>query len=116
MTTKKISKRLPLAPDFQESLCEANKLLLSRMESNPDEFHLTKGGKWADYLNMLYNRVNGDNNVLVMLTDAECEFMWNQYTIVAKANLHKNFMNRLFADKPDSDGPITRFTTTGRFS
>ena len=115
MTIKRISKRIPPMPDFQESLCEANKLLLSRMESNPDEFHLNKGGKWADYLNMLYSRVSGDKNVLVMLTDAECEFMWNQYTAVAKANLHRNFMNRLFADKPDMEGPTTRFTTTARF-
>lgn len=95
MTTKRTSKRFALSSDFQETLCEANKLLLNRMQSNPDEFHLNKGGKWADYLNMLYSRVNGDKNVLVMLPEEEISFVWEKYCEVAKDNLHKAFMKRI---------------------
>ena len=86
----------------EENLCEAHKLLVKRMESNPEEFHLTKGGKWADYLNMLHQRITEkDDKVLVMLDQAECDFVWEKYKDVAKANLHKNFMARILrADEP----------------
>lgn len=101
MTSKRPSKRFPPVPDLQERLCEANKLILKRMESNPDEFHLNKGGRWADYLSMLHARVEGDKNVLVMLETDECLFIWDKYKEVAKANLHKNFMMRILrADEP----------------
>ena len=67
--------RIPRSLKYPEAkLCEANKLLLKRMESNPDEFHLNKGGRWADYLNMLHTRVEGDKNVLVMLETDEWPF------------------------------------------
>jgi hypothetical protein len=103
----------------EENLCEANKLLLKRMESNPDEFHLNKGGKWADYLNMLYMRLQeNDNKVLVMLSTEECSFMWDKYTEVAKANLHKTFMQRILRDQQSEDdqAKAVAFSTTGRFA
>lgn len=98
MTKVRVPRSLQSA---EEKLCEANKLLLKRMESNPDEFHLNKGGRWADYLNMLHARVDGDKNVLVMLETDECLFVWDKYKEVAKANLHKNFMARILrTDEP----------------
>lgn len=103
----------------EESLCEANKLLLKRMESNPEEFHLNKGGKWADYLNMLYMRLHeADDKMLVMLSTEECKFVWDKYTEVAKSNLHKNFMQRILRDQvvEDDQAKAVAFSTTGRFS
>lgn len=98
MTKVRIPRPLQSA---EEKLCEANKLILKRMESNPDEFHLNKGGRWADYLNMLHTRVEGDKNVLVMLETDECLFVWDKYKEVAKDNLHKNFMARILrSDEP----------------
>ena len=99
----KLRKKLDEFQYQQEKLCEANKLLVSRMISNPEEFHLSNGGKWADYLSMLHQRVSGDINVLVMLDDAECEFMWGKYVETAKKNLHQNFMKRLLRDESDAD-------------
>jgi hypothetical protein len=96
----KLLKKLKEREFVDSELCEANKLLLNRMQSNPDEFHLNKGGKWADYLNMLHARVNGpDENVLVMLSHQECVFMWEKYCTVAKDNLHKTFMKRIISSR-----------------
>ena len=94
--------RIPRSLKYPEAkLCEANKLILKRMESNPDEFHLNKGGRWADYLNMLHTRVEGDKNVLVMLETDECLLVWDKYKEIAKDNLHKNFMARILrSDEP----------------
>lgn len=112
---KRAVNRLPQTID-PEDLCEANKLLVKRMESNPDEFHLNKGGKWADYLNMVYARViEGDERVLVMLPLVECQYVWGKYTEVAKSNLHKNFMQRILRDQQAEEQPVA-FSTTGRFS
>lgn len=104
MTTPRAKAIAKMASEarIKNELCEANKLLLNRMESHPEEFHLNKGGKWADYLNMLYARINGEKNVLVMISQEECSYMWEQYCKVAKDNLHKTFMGRLFADKPEA--------------
>ncbi len=101
----------------EEKLCEANKLLLNRMQSNPDEFHLMKGGRWADYFNMLYTRLNeGDPRTLVMLSEDECKFMWEKFTEVSKQNLHTNFMKRILqVDQEDADGQKQLFTTAARF-
>jgi hypothetical protein len=100
----KLVKKLEDRKFIAESLCEANKLLLKRMESNPDEFHLLKGGRWADYLNMLYTRLHdGDPRTLVMLSDDECEFVWEKFKEISKQNLHTNFMKRILNVGDDSD-------------
>lgn len=91
----KLLRKLKDREFIEENICEANKLLLKRMQSNPDEFHLNKGGRWADYLNLLHIRVGGDENTLVMLDTEECQFVWDKFKEVAKANLHKNFMARI---------------------
>ena len=102
----------------EETLCEANKLILKRMESNPDEFHLNKGGRWADYLNMLHARIQGDANVLVMLETDECLFVWDKFKEVSKDNLHKNFMKRILVGQTEEETPQTtvKFSTQGRFT
>lgn len=100
MTNRKMKRILDEMKEPE--LCEANKLLLKRMESNPDEFHLRKGGKWADYLNMLHSRIKEqDDNILVMLPEKEVLFVWEKYCEVAKNNLHKAFMQRILT--PPSD-------------
>lgn len=112
MTTKtiarnpKLIKKLEEIKFREENLCEAHKLLVKRMESNPDEFYLQKGGKWADYLNLLHQRIkDADENILVMLDTAECEYVWNKYKEVAKNNLHRNFMKRILRADEQEDTP-----------
>ena len=94
----KLLRKLNEREFVEKELCEANKLLLKRMQSNPDEFHLSKGGKWADYLNMLHSRLKErDDKILVMLPEEEVLFVWEKYCEVAKDNLHKAFMKRILA-------------------
>jgi hypothetical protein len=119
VTNPKLRKKLEEKKFEEEHLCEANKLLLKRMQSNPDEFHLMKGGRWADYFNMIYTRLNeGDPRTLVMLSNDECAFMWDRFVEVSKGNLHKNFMQRLLNDEQmEDDGQAKlRFSTVGRYS
>ena len=113
----KLIKKLEEVKFVEENLCEANKLLIKRMKSNPDEFHLYKGGKWADYLNMIYSRLNGgDDKILVALSTEECQYIWDKYTETSKHNLHTEFMKRILdSGEPTEDTGKVRFSTTSRY-
>ena len=50
MATKR--KQTPDTP-VTDTVCDAVKLLVTRMESNPDEFTLSKNSKWGDMMNMV---------------------------------------------------------------
>jgi hypothetical protein len=76
--------------------CEAVKLLLTRMDSNPQEFSLSKNSKWGDVLQQMYQRRFSDSaHILVMLADWECKMVWEKYISIGKDMLHQEFIKRI---------------------
>ena len=77
--------------------CEAVALLLARMDSNPQEFSFSKGSKWGDILQMVYQRQEDAKNkhVLVALGDKECTMVWDKFVDTSKKLLHQEFMRRI---------------------
>ncbi len=88
--------------------CDAVKLLIKRMESNPQEFHLRRGGKWADVLSLCRQRLFGsddDKTHLVVLSDEEVQMVWSKFVEIGKGELHKEFMRRILrTDDEECDG------------
>lgn len=88
--------------------CEAVQLLIKRMDSNPQEFHLRRGGMWADVLSLCRQRMFGtedDKQHLVVLTDAEVQMVWNKFVEIGRGELHKEFMRRILrAGDEECDG------------
>jgi hypothetical protein len=89
--------------------CEAVKLLIKRMDSNPQEFHLKRGGMWSDVLSLCRQRMFGseeDKQHLVVLSDAEVEMVWNKFVEIGKTQLHHEFMRRILraGETEDEDG------------
>lgn len=88
--------------------CDAVKLLIKRMESNPQEFHLRRGGKWADVLSLCRQRLFGsddDKTHLVVLSEEEVQMVWSKFVEIGKGELHKEFMRRILrTDEEDEDG------------
>ena len=85
--------------------CEAVALLMTRMDSNPQEFSFPKGSKWGDILQMVYQRKQDTANkhVLVALSDKECEMVWDKFVDTSKGLLHQEFLRRILAvDKQES--------------
>jgi len=77
--------------------CEAITLLLTRMDSNPQEFSFSKGSKWGDILQMVYQRQQDTSNkhVLVAIDDKECTMVWDKFTDISKKLLHQEFIRRI---------------------
>ena len=88
--------------------CEAVQLLIRRMDSNPQEFHLRRGGKWADVLSLCRQRLFGsddDKTHLVVLSDEEVQMVWSKFVEIGKGELHKEFMRRILrAGDEECDG------------
>ncbi len=81
-----------------EEPCAAVQLLMKRMDSNPDEFHLKRGGKWADVLNLCRMRMTGtgdDKLHLIVLHDFEVEMVWKKFIETGRNELNKEFMRRI---------------------
>lgn len=101
MATKR--KKLPDASDTNTP-CDAVKLLIARMESNPDEFTLTKNSRWGDMMNMVRTRhVEHDSSHLCILSDDEIKLIWDKFCEAGKISLHNEFMRRILAagDSPN---------------
>lgn len=84
--------------DEPQEPCDAVQLLIKRMESNPQEFHLRRGGMWADVLSLCRQRMFGtedDKQHLVVLTDAEVQMVWNKFVEIGRSELNKEFMRRI---------------------
>jgi hypothetical protein len=77
--------------------CEAVALLLTRMDSNPQEFTFSKNSKWGDILQMVYQRQQDAKNkyVLVALDDRECTMVWDKFVDTSKKLLHQEFIRRI---------------------
>jgi hypothetical protein len=89
--------------------CEAVALLIARMDSNPQEFSFSKGSKWGDILQMVYQRQQDAKNkyVLVALDDRECTMVWDKFVDTSKKLLHQEFIRRILdvaKDKGAKDG------------
>jgi len=101
MATK--HKKIPDTPDT-DNICDAVKLLVTRMESNPDEFTLTKNSKWGDMMNMVRVRhIEHDSSRLCVLSDDEVKLLWDKFCEAGKISLHTEFMRRILAagDSPN---------------
>lgn len=87
--------------------CDAVKLLIKRMDSNPQEFHLRRGGKWADVLSLCRQRLFGsddDKTHLVVLSDEEVQMVWSKFVEIGKGELHKEFMRRILRTDEEEEG------------
>ncbi len=86
--------------------CPAVLLLMKRMDSNPDEFHLKRGGKWADVLNLCRQRITGtgdDKLHLIVLQDFEINMIWNKFMETGRNELNKEFMRRILLSGEQED-------------
>lgn len=92
-----MAKAKPPEPPMMPMPCEAVKLLLTRMDSNPQEFSLSKGSKWGDVLQQVHQRRFSacPPNILEMLSDWECKMVWDKYLSVGKDMLHQEFIRRI---------------------
>lgn len=82
----------------QDRYCEAVDLILARMDSNPDEFNLTRSSKWGDVLSLCRQRLTGGKDYsgnLVVLGDHEVSAIWHKFVEVGKQELLKEFMRRI---------------------
>ena len=88
--------------------CAAVQLLIKRMDSNPQEFHLRRGGKWADVLSLCRQRLvgTGDDKLhLVVLSDTEIQMIWEKFIEIGRGELNKEFMRRILrTEDEDCDG------------
>lgn len=82
----------------QDKYCEAVDLILARMDSNPDEFNLSRNSKWGDVLSLCRERLLGGKEKagnLVVLGDHEIAGIWYKFVDIGKKELHKEFMRRI---------------------
>ena len=92
--------------DKKDKYCEAVDLILARMDSNPDEFNLNRGTKWADVLSLCRQRLTGGKEYggnLVVLGDHEISAIWYKFVDVGKKELHKEFMRRILIKEETGD-------------
>ena len=73
-------------------------ILLSRMDSNPDEF-TTARGKWDWIMDGVNRRVAGkDKDVLAYLTDEEAQALYDKMQVLARDGFTRNVMETLLED------------------
>ena len=73
-------------------------ILLSRMDSNPDEF-TTARGKWDWIMDGVNRRVAGkDKDVLAYLTDEEAQALYDKMQLLARDGFTRNVMETLLED------------------
>ena len=85
-------------------------ILLSRMDSNPEEF-TTARGKWDWVMDGINRRVAGrDTDVLAYLTDEEARALYDKMQVLAREGFTKNVLATLLPEEEElsSSSPITR--------
>lgn len=73
-------------------------ILLSRMDSNPDEF-TTARGKWDWIMDGVNRRVAGkDKDVLAYLTDEEAQVLYDKMQLLARDGFTRSVMETLLEE------------------
>lgn len=74
-------------------------ILLSRMDSNPEEFVGDEAHKWGWVVNGLYDRVLEENaKALPYLNDEEVEALWDKFNVIRRDSFTHRVMETLLED------------------
>lgn len=90
-------------------------ILLSRMDSNPEEF-IGHEGKWDWIMDGINRRVAGkDKDVLAYLTDEEARVLYDKMQILARANFTRSVLETLLPENetPNKAGSSIRYSGFG---
>jgi len=88
---------------MSEEFCVGVKILLERMDTNPEEFMMPvntmKGAKWSNLMSSILSRklekdVRGDGN---FLTDAEVDAVFKKYTVLRRKQFDDHVMREVLA-------------------
>ena len=106
MTTTGAYTKLTLHPD-PYVVCDAVKLMTTRMESNIQEFYLTGDrSKFGDMTYAVRSRIQDpekNKDKLFILNDTEIQFYWNAYIKESKRALHEEVMARILMKDDEAD-------------
>ena len=99
--------QLTLHPNAYE-VCDAVKLMVTRMESNIKEFYLTNAkSKFGDMTYAVRARIQDpekNKDKLFILNDTEIQFYWDAYIKESKRALHEEVMARILNTDDEVDG------------
>ena len=118
MSEAQVAKQ-EIAPQYQ--LSEGVKLVLDRMESNPEEFEFEVGeGKWGNMIAVVHERMFSSKTVLSRplsepwLNKYEVEAIWQGYVKVQQSKFHRFVMKNILDDKENDEfaEAIKKFQTT----
>jgi hypothetical protein len=88
---------------MSEEFCVGVKILLERMDTNPEEFMMPvntmKNAKWSNLMSGILSRklekdVRGDGN---FLTDAEVDAVFKKYTVLRRKQFDDHVMREVLA-------------------
>jgi hypothetical protein len=98
---------------MSEEYCVGVKILLERMDTNPEEFvtpiNTMKGAKWSNLMSGIIARklekdVRGDGN---FLTEAEVDAVFKKYTVLRRKQFDDHVMREVLgADEELSPSPL----------
>ena len=98
---------------MSEEFCVGVKILLERMDTNPEEFvplfNTTKGARWGNLISGVIARklekdVRGDGN---FLTDAEVDAVFEKYKVLRRKAFDDHVMREVLgADEELSSSPL----------
>jgi hypothetical protein len=98
--------QLTLHPNAYE-VCDAVKLMTTRMESNIKEFYLTNAkSKFGDMTYAVRARIQDpekNKDKLFILNDTEIQFYWDAYIKESKRALHEEVMARILKTDDEVD-------------
>jgi hypothetical protein len=83
---------------MSDEFCAGVKILLKRMESNPDEF-IEEFGKWSSIVNAVFSRkLGGDAIAIRSLTNAEAEALYEGLIKVYRPEFDEYVMKNMLDD------------------
>jgi hypothetical protein len=88
-------------------VCDAVKLMTTRMESNIKEFYMQgEDSKFGDMTYAVRSRIQDpekNKDKLFILNDTEIQFYWNAYIKESKRALHEEVMARILKSNDEAD-------------
>ena len=88
---------------MSDEFCAGVKILLKRMESNPDEF-IEEFGKWSSIVNAVFSRkLGGDAIAIRSLTNAEAEALYEGLIKVYRPEFDEYVMKNMLDETNENE-------------